>query len=153
MNNSVNKQTFDIKTINRTLGFGLLLSFPFFFPSFLYSEQNRLQKIDIELQNEINKENEKYNKSSLVDYERLSRYKKELHSITNDGGINILIDLFTSSNQESRKKEAESFLNSLDAQGKTPLMYAIQFNDSDTVEECETPCFYQKSRSVSFCLL
>lgn len=135
------------------LHFTLVISLFLFFPSFLYSEQNRLQKIDIELQNEINKEKEKYNKSSLVDYERLSRYKKELHSITNDGVINKLKDLVTSSNQESRKKEAEIFLNSLDTQGKTPLLYAIQFNDSDTVAECETPCFYQKSRSVSFCLL
>lgn len=135
------------------LHFTLAISLFLFFPSFLYSEQNRLQKIDIELQNEINKEKEKYNKNSLVDYERLSRYKKELHSITNDGVFNTFKDIFTSSNQESRKKEAESFLNSLDTQGKTPLMYAIQFNDSDTVAECETPCFYQKSRSVSFCLL
>ncbi len=108
-----------------------ILFFLFFSSFFLYSEENRLDKIDTAIRREIDKGKLKW---SLQDAERWSRYKKEFNSIISEGVLTSITDTIKLSSEDKRKQEAENFLNLQNSHGKTVLMYAIQFNDAETVK-------------------
>lgn len=88
----------------------------------VFATENYLQSIDSELHRQF----EKKEKGTPSDKEHLNEYNVQINKI-----LKGLIPLY---DKEGKKDKAKTFLNSLDNHGKTPLMYAIQFNDADTVD-------------------
>ena len=88
----------------------------------VFATEDYLQSIDSELHRQL----EKKEKGTPSDKEHLNEYNVQINKI-----LKGWIPLY---DKEGKKDKAKSFLNSLDNHGKTPLMYAIQFNDADSVD-------------------
>lgn len=88
----------------------------------VFATEDYLQSIDSELHRQL----EKKEKGTPSDKEHLNEYSVQINKI-----LKGWIPLY---DKEGKKDKAKSFLNSLDNHGKTPLMYAIQFNDTDSVD-------------------